>query len=447
MGYVWAALGLALFFGFALGAHLVSVLGFGFPPGKGFLAFVQWIPRILGAVAGGLVLRSVAHPMLPYFSGGASEFLGVAVVASAVSEALGIAAYIALLAETMRQARRGGEPRALHVVRPFFAMMLAGWGIYAGLNAVLAIQMAASGGAVLAPGWNAFAVETFIGLVLLPVPFAFSVRMLPLYLRLPKPDWPVRGIAATYLAALLLQLVPLLPPLVRAEGFFWPSLSSLGRVLKGVVVLWFVWNLDLLTRRRPPWTVYRILHPGPDRRPTREGLPDYGEFGRFERLVYSAYLWLVAGALLEIGGGISALLGRPAAVSADAVRHLYLLGFVTQLILGMSVRMIPGFIHRRRVASSALVDATFWLGNAALVCRVVPLLLPAWLVAQVPGLLPVHRLRFSGHETELIRQPPVTPGTRGAPGPVSDNRAARSTSARYKSPTAAARPGATLPPS
>jgi hypothetical protein len=42
-------------------------------------------------------------------------------------------------------------------------------------------------------GWNAFAVQVFLGLVLLPVALAFSVRTLPLYLRLAVPDWPVRG--------------------------------------------------------------------------------------------------------------------------------------------------------------------------------------------------------------------------------------------------------------
>ncbi|GIW52361.1 MAG: hypothetical protein KatS3mg081_1716 [Gemmatimonadales bacterium] len=419
-GYVWAALGLALFSGFALGAHLASVLGFGFPIRKGFVSFVQthghvqlvgwaglfilgislhfiprlagaplgrpqWIPRILAAVAGGLILRSIAHPMLPYFSGWARGLLGTLVAVSALSEAVGIAAYLLLLVETMRRARRAGERPALHLVRPFFGMMIAGWAIYAGLNTVLAIRMAASRSTVLDPAWNRFAIEAFINLALLPVAFGFSLRMLPLYLRLPKPDWPVRGTAAAYLAAVVLEMGSPLPFLVTS-GSYLPSVwSSLGQAFKGMVVLWFVWNLDLLTRRRPPWTVHRILHPGPDRRPTREGLPDYGEFGRFERLVYSAYLWLVIGAVLDAGGGVSFMAGHEGAISGDAVRHLYLLGFVTHLILGMSVRMIPGFVQKRRVASPALVDATFWLGNAALICRVVPLLLPAWLGLPVPG--------------------------------------------------------------
>src|SRR5574337_398201 len=65
--------------------------------------------------------------------------------------------------------------------------------------------------------------------------------------------------------------------------------------------------------------------------------------------------------------------------------HMYLLGFITHLVFGASVRMLPGFIRRKRVASAALVDATFWLGSAAAVCRVVPLLSPSWLFDLLPA--------------------------------------------------------------
>ena len=43
----------------------------------------------------------------------------------------------------------------------------------------------------------------------------------------------------------------------------------------------------------------------------------------------------------------------------------------------MSVRMIPGFMKKRQVASPQLVDATFWLVNTAVVGRVLPLILPS----------------------------------------------------------------------
>ena len=62
--------------------------------------------------------------------------------------------------------------------------------------------------------------------------------------------------------------------------------------------------------RPVPLTVNRVQQPGPERRPTRPGLPDYGEFGRFERLVYAAYIWLILGAFFEIASSLSFLIGQ-----------------------------------------------------------------------------------------------------------------------------------------
>ena len=52
----------------------------------------------------------------------------------------------------------------------------------------------------------------------------------------------------------------------------------------------------------------------------------------------------------------------------------------------MSVRMIPGFMHQRRVWSTKLVAATFWLGNIAVVFRIVPLLLPVAVFEVTPAI-------------------------------------------------------------
>ena len=66
----------------------------------------------------------------------------------------------------------------------------------------------------------------------------------------------------------------------------------------------------------------------------------------------------------------------PLPISTDMIRHIYLLGFITNLIMGIAVRMVPGFLKRRRVASTKLIDGTFWLTNIAVIGRVVPLFLP-----------------------------------------------------------------------
>jgi hypothetical protein len=82
------------------------------------------------------------------------------------------------------------------------------------------------------------------------------------------------------------------------------------------------------------------------------------------------------------------------AVSTDAIRHGYLLGFITLLILGMAPRMIPGFI-RKKLASTKLVEATLWLGNAAVICRIVPLLLPEVWLEKIPFLVLLSQWMFA----------------------------------------------------
>ena len=79
--------------------------------------------------------------------------------------------------------------------------------------------------------------------------------------------------------------------------------------------------------------------------------------------------------LLLLADGLAAweLVPRP---PADAERHVLGAGFISLLILGMAVRLLPGFAGRR-LHSAGLVWASFWLGNAAALLRVVPLFLPS----------------------------------------------------------------------
>lgn len=413
--FIWWALSLAVFAGFAIGAHVASVIGLDLPLGKGFYSFIQahghvqlvgwaglfiigislhFIPRLAGVplqqpsrttvilflVSIGLLLRSIGQTLLPYLTHNAA-FLPMSILTafSGLIETAGIFLYLMTLVQTIRTVGTNSRP-ALQSVKPFFLMMACGWLLYTVINFVLLLHMYVRSTLVVDQNWNEFIIQIFVNMVLLPVAFAFSVRMFPLYLRLPAIDWPAKKIAIAYLAAVSLQILPTLPDVLTLPTQVPFYLSNAARVLKGAIILWFIWKLDLLTRRRDPWTVHRILHPGPERRPTREGLPDYGEFGRFEWLVYAGYIWLIVAAILEMMTGAAALTKWSVAISSDAIRHAYLLGFITNLILGMSVRMIPGFIKKKSVARPKLVAATFWLGNAAALTRVLPLILPPdWL--------------------------------------------------------------------
>ena len=410
ISYIWVALAAAIFGGFALAAHLSFVIGYNFPLGTGFATYIQlhghiqligwaglfivgislhFIPRLAGApvagpewiarlpwlIGGGILLRFVCHPLLPYFSAGATfTTLSWLVVASGAVQWYGILIYATLLIATVVGMPKRSRRSPLIAVRPFFGMMIAGFLVYTSLNLIGLIQMALSGGVAIDQGLNEVAIQVFIDLTLLPVAFAFSIRMFPLYLRLPAATWPVRRIAYLYLLSFCLSRVSILP---IDLGQIVVYVANAGVLLRGGVILWMVWKLDILTRMRKPWTAHRTLQPAPDRRPTRPKIPDYGEFGRFERLIYAAYTWLVLGAFLEMLISGVALFGHTILISIDVPRHTYMLGFITNLILGMSVRMIPGFMKKRRLASTKLVDATFWLMNIATVGRLLPLILPS----------------------------------------------------------------------
>jgi uncharacterized protein involved in response to NO len=420
-GFIRTSLTTAILGGFAFGAYLAVVIGYGLPAGQGLYSLIQahghlqlvgwagvfimgislhFIPRlasfplphpervdgILWLMVPGLLLRAVGGTILvsledsPIFVP-----LSWLVGASGLLEGGAIVLYVSLLIGTMRGSSKVSRLPAISAVKPYFGVMAVGWVLYACLNLLLLLHMALSGAITVDTAWNEFAVQTFVSLVLLPVAFALSVRLFPLYLALPAPDWPVYRTGCAYLLSVTLQLIPTAPPLAGLAPEVTRLVVALGTLLKGGVILWFVWQLDLLTRRRPLGRHARFLDIGPDRPPTRPGLPDYGEFGRFERLVYAAYTWLVLAAFVELLCGAAILLGYSIPIAADAIRHMYLLGFVTHLIFGASVRMLPGFIKRNGVASAVLVDATFWLGSAATVCRVVPLLFPSWLFDLLPA--------------------------------------------------------------
>ncbi len=420
--YIWWSLRLALFAGFALGAHVISVIGFGFPLGRGFNTYIQvhghlqlvgwvglfimgvslyFIPRLSGVpiesarrshailrlIYLGLALRFFAHSALPYLDGvWAFRPVSILVSLAATMVAAGCLLYVLTVVQTIFKIDNPGQRLPLQSIRPFFLLMLTGWVVYPILVLALTVAMTTSGGVLLAPNWNELAVQTFINLVLLPVAFAFSIRLFPLFLRLPAVDWAVPKIAWLYALAVLLQLLPRLPPTLRFDSDLPLQLSAAGSALKGLVIIWFIWRIDVLTRRRAPWTVNRVVQPGPERKATRPNLPDYGEFGRFERLVYSSYSWLALAASLELVTGALFLAGVSVPVSTDVVRHAYLLGFITQLIFGMAPRMLPGFFGKKAVASPKLVNTTFWLINIAAISRVGPLLLPPFLFTAFPGL-------------------------------------------------------------
>ena len=429
-GFIWTALVMALGAGFPIGAHLTFVIGFGFPISAGYASFVQihghvqlmgwvglfvmgvslyfiprlagvpiarswWLPCLVWLMGAGLVIRTIGHAVIAYLDGAFAYAVAAwGLVLSGLLEWCAVWGYVAILCTLMRRQRDVRPRSALLAVRPYFGTMLCGWVVYASLNLVLLVDMVLARAVVLHPAWNLWAQQSFLGLVLLPVAFAFSLRLLPLYLRLPVVDWAPQVVAYTYLTVLLVHLLPIMPPLFSKAPRFLAGMSHVGAILKAAVVCWFVWQLHLLSRR-PLMTGSRALPPGAAPQTTWPGFTEYGAFGRFARLVYAAYVWLLLAALCEAAAALASLTGSAPFISGNAVLHMYLMGFISQLIFGMAVRLLPGFMHKRRVAYPGLVDMTFWLGNLSAIFRVALFLLPAWLLSLLPGLHVGGRIAFA----------------------------------------------------
>ena len=405
--YVWAACAMALGSGFAIAGHMSFILGFSFAPGPGYVSFVQthghvqlvgWaglliigislhvMPRMAGAplaypqwrswilwlLVGGLALRAAGHPLVAYMPAGPALAIVLGTVAlSGALELLGIGLYIALMRRTIAGALGQPERPALQPIRPYMQSLLLGWLLYAIFNLVLVTAMAWRGHMAVDAWWNDIAIRCFVSFVLLPVAFAFSVRFLPLYLRLTAPTWPVRRVAYVYLLGAGLHVVAL--------ALSQPTLMQAGRLVKAAGILWFVWRLGIFTRGYLAW-----LGPASSRRPrpSRQSDEARDAFGAFEALIVSAYIWLT----LAAAGELLSSLGRWTGVSVnpDALRHLYLMGFTTLLIFGVAVRMLPGLMQARRIAYPSLVGATLWLGNAAVIGRIALIGLPGAMWQTLP---------------------------------------------------------------
>lgn len=405
MSFIWAAILLALGGGFGIGAHLAFVIAFGFDLGPAFAGMVQahghlqlvgWaglfimgvslfmVPRLTSSapvspacmqlialcMLGGLLLRTFAQLRSFYVeAGAANRLLGGLFITGTLAEAAGVLLYAAVLFRAIRSRPSSGSNPAM-AIPPFLAIMLPGWLLFSLGTAALSISVPGNEGILLAPDWSRLLNDCFLYLVLLPTSFGFSANTFPVFLRLRVPTWPVRTIAAGYglcaAAGLALQLVLSLGAAPSAAPWYYTAVLARSAFL--LVVLW---NLEILLLPRRPWIEDSELQ-----QRVASWLAEAREkFGRFDLSIRLAYLWLLCAVIADAAIAAAMLLGYPPPLPVDAVRHLYLLGFITHLILGMAVRMIPGFLGASRISLPGLVSLMNGAAAAALLCRVLPLLI------------------------------------------------------------------------
>jgi len=410
-GFIWWSLGIAILGGFMLGAHIAMQIGFNMSLPKaldvwiqvhGHLQLIGWVglfimgvslhflPRmasvpiekkstlrfILYLTVAGLLIRTNFEFWRPYVEDEkiSDIFKNLADFGNIV-EFAGIILYVMLLIKTFLKApdfkRKGFE-----IVKPFFMLFILGWIVYS-IVQVSSIFLNRYEWLV----WNKWSINIFMNFVLFPISFALSILNFPLYIHLKPPTKSIKYIGYFYLAiAILHEFISAPIQLINID-------LNLTALLIDLTIISLLFSSGIIQRiflpdkalaKSPFWRRDRVEEPSVGKKP-RKGYSDYGEFGKFELLIYSAYLWLVISLFLDMLARLILLLGLSVHYGVDPVRHSFLAGFISLLILGMAQRMLPGFMHKSKIASTKIVFLTFIFGNIAVSFRVIPMLIPLYL--------------------------------------------------------------------
>jgi uncharacterized protein involved in response to NO len=430
--FIWWAIGLALTVGFGQGMLLFLLVALGQPLGLTYVAAAQahghvqlfgwagmfalgvglyFLPRLRGSPApsprtvraaawllgSGLALRAVSQPVAAALEPGALRgAFGAALVLSGLLELLGGGLATWALVDAARRgpplAGRAGLVAVLPFALAFFVALLLGLAA----NTLLLLAIVGRGSPFLAAGADWQLVHLGLIGMLVPISAAISARTFPLYLRLRVPPG---GELYVLFGLLLVGFLLRASTPLDLPGLAGTYLPALGSLLEGVALIMLAVVVDV------PFRVTRRVPAG------QEG-PPLSELRAAERLIVSAYLWLACTGLLLVIDSLAllSLVPRP---PIDAERHALGAGFVTLLIFGMAVRLLPGFAGRR-LYSAGLVWATLWLGNAAAFLRVAPLFLersPASTgLLTLAGLLALAAVGCLGWNLwRTMRQPPAAP--------------------------------------
>lgn len=357
--YGWAGL-----FALSVALHFIPRLR-----GEG-LALQRYTPLVFAGLVAGLVLRGIAQPLAAASPG---AIWGAGLVLSGALELAALLGAVIALGLTLFGKPGMRQRSALWGVAPLIAGAFLSLGLSAVVNFANTIALATPGAFGLIPEAGDQA-NVSLGLFgfLVPLALGMSARTLPMYAGLdPFPRrmlWPLSG---AWYAGLALVLA----------GTIWPGLIwaiGLGDLLMGAALLVFIGGFlrALALRGRLPRKVAALATDpaGRQRNYRAQVTRERGDFGPFVAIVGSAYMWaLLAGALLAINGAATLFTGAPL-IAPDAIRHSLALGFIALLICGIAPRMLPGF-SGGRIRSAGLVWATLWLGDAAALLRVGPLLL------------------------------------------------------------------------
>lgn len=311
-----------------------------------------------------LIMRALSQPLLVVTG---NVFCRVLLVLSGVLECSALGAVTLLFALMMWGRHLCITRQALKRISPFLGGAFAVLALAAVVNLGNVVQAATGSGLVQGSGDSLNVTLGLLGF-LVPVAIGMSIQSLPVYAGLEQFPPPLLwSLSAVYFIGLALTFIGM----SWTAYFPWLSvMSGFGMLLLAAALLTCIATFLYLM-----YTHKRASGYG-----AQQIAGEHTTYGPFVLLPASSYLWAVFGALLLAIDGVALLVGNIPLISFDVMQHSFALGFIALLLAGISVRLIPTF-SGHKIAGVGWAYALFWIGNAATLLRIVPVLLLPLLVA------------------------------------------------------------------
>ncbi len=330
--------GYVLMFVMGIALHILPRFKGQAPPSRWLMLVTYW------TMLAGVFMRASAQP---HGQGFVRWMLG----ASAIVELAGIVLFAGIVAVVFWRAREKREP-----FDRFIEAATAWLVVLGGINAYLTMRAALDGERVLNAAGDAALLEAAVyGFVVLFV-LGVSYRALPFFLSLRPAYGRLRdaGLAAIAVA------LPL-----RVAAVWAPQFGRYGWTERTDEFSTFALALGVAAAV----VALRVFEsPAPDR-PEVESPP------AFRPMVQTAYGWLLAGVALDVYWRLREMEGGfTPYYAAGAIRHAFLLGFATLMLMAMTYRTVPVF-SGRALRWPAAVPASYLMVSSAAVLRVLPVAL------------------------------------------------------------------------
>ncbi len=409
--FVTCSYGAALLGGFLLAAYLSVQLGGGWWSGAllfeliqlhGHLQLVGWmgmlligvslffIPRLMSStfqigggdrwifllLFGGLVFRAAAVLSSAVVHSPEQMWGRCLLLVSTMLEAGGVGFYVYVCLRYLLAAGRGNND--LKRLWPYFGAMLCGWLVFVIGQLYLSFSPMGSFFVLLHPQWSSFLSDVYVRLVLIPAIFGFGVKMIPVFMGLTPPLWPVRNVGLVLVLSTFVYLSGkgfhlFLESMVKNSTFYM-QVEQLGLLGVSLAALAFIWYLDALLFRILPERIALKIHRS-DVSEQRGRFGDRGEYGRFELFIIAGFAWLAGVALLEGVNALCVLSGRTALIAPTTLRHGLLLGALAHLVLGVSHRLLPGLLGAKLLTPWLTIVSFCFLFVSSLLRVIPPVLL------------------------------------------------------------------------